>query len=615
MNDNRDFYAETRNALKTAIEMEGRTLVPALPALGKSTGTIEILAESGQKAVIFTDTHKLYDQIENQCKKEGLRSHVLPSFHNHCSTGGKEGVREHGSEWARKFRAEYNKGRGGRELHENAKQIFGKELPCQSTGQCDYVRRLDSNLDDYDVLIGNYRHMFKPEYSDSRIVIIDEFPGDGVLTTLSSDDANNAILRYLAGENSLPFMSAEDILIYRHNLIGQTDHDPAVHEWLSGAEGTTFESVSWHREGRNPNVTAYGSLLVRAALEDTKLADGWSQAVLSDETVIVRSPAGRVHILPPLPFDESTNIVALDGTPSLEMWRAVLGDELEYLPFLSDEEKREWLDHLGLRIIQLSETTIPVFGDRNEPQTDYALIEEITRREGIAPFVVTSTNGFGNLRPFESDELVWEGEHYGNLKGRNDLDGRNPVLIIGSPQQSDRFIQKWAAIRGHSAARRKDEHGNILRGTKLDFGPIGNEILCGTRENEILQAAMRFSREVRDEEIRVYVFSCAIPEWVDPEVWHTEIKRWDDGKGMSQVVNALTHGAEWKTAKRTAKQIEGVVEELYGDDGIGYDQILKHLKRLHEEYNLIRCEGKRPLVWSNLRLEERGKHSIVSLRE
>jgi hypothetical protein len=457
--------------------------------------------------------------------------------------------------------------------------------------------------------------MFKPEYSDSRIVIIDEFPGDGVLTTLSSDDANNAILRYLAGENSLPFTNVEDILIYRHNLTGQTDHDPAVRDWLSGPEGTTFESVIWHREGRNPNVMAYGSLLVRAALEDTKLADGWSQAVLSDQTVIVRSPAGGVHILPPLPFDEDTNIVALDGTPSLEMWRAVLGDELEYLPVLDKEGQQEWLSRLGLRIIQLSETTIPVFGGRDDPHTDYALIEEITRRERTVPFVVTSKNGFRNLRPFESDELVWEGEHYGNLKGRNDLDGRNPVLIIGSPQQSDLVIQKWAAIRGHSATRATDESGKGFKGTKLDFGRVGNEILQGTRENEVLQAAMRFTRQVRDDEIRVYVYSCAIPEWVKPEVWETEIKRWDNGKGIGQVIDALTHGKDWQAKKRTTGEIINLVQELHGEGALGYDQVLKYLHRLRDDYNLIQGEKKRSWTWWNLRLEERGKYSVVSMRE
>jgi hypothetical protein len=148
----------------------------------------------------------------------------------------------------------------------------------------------------------------------------------------------------------------------------------------------------------------------------------------------------------------------------------------------------------------------------------------------------------------------------------------------------------------------------------LDFGPVGNDILQGTRENEVLQAAMRFSRRIRDEEIRVYVYTSAIPEWVQPEVWETNITHWNDGKGIEQVVEALMRGDKWENDRRTTKEVEATVEELYGDSAIGYHQILKHLKRLYE-FGLIECQSEgRIYFWSNLELERLGKWSIVLMK-
>lgn len=619
MNDNRYFYEKCRNAVEQAFETQGTTLVDALPALGKSTKTIDIIAERGDKAVIFTARHELYDQLEDECKKNGITGYILPSFHRDCTTGGKEETRKYGQEWARRFRSKYAEGHSAKELHQKAHEHFGEELPCQSSGKCEYISRLEHDLSEYQVLIGNYQHMFNSAYSDSRIIVLDEFPGNSVLDTLEAGDANKAVSWYLSQENSLPLSNIKDILSYRINLTlsgaKETDEETAVNAWLAGSEGSTYDSIGWYREEQNPNTTAYGRLLVRAALIGREIPGGWTRSELDDGTVILKDENGEVSILPPRPFDEKANIVALDGTLSLELWRAILGNEIEYQPTLNDTEKREWLRRLGLRIIQTTEKTVPVRGWRNAPETDYTLIEEVTRREGKTPFVVSSKQGLKRLNALQSDDLTWDSEHYDRLVGRNDLDGRNPVLLIGSPQLSDSEIQKWAAIRGEAAVPAKDESGNRLGGKHLDFGPVGNDILHATREDMVLQAAMRFSREPRSTETRIYIYSCTIPEWVQPDVCEMHVTRRDGNRGLGQVVHALTYGDDWRTAKRTTTEITDLVKEIYGEDARGYDQILKHLKRLNEEWNMINCEGQRPFIWSNRNLGARGKYGFVSIVE
>jgi len=616
MYKNRYFYEKCSNAIEQAFETEGRILIEALPALGKSTGIIKTIAKTGRQAIIFTERHDLYDQLKKECEKRGLSYKVLPSFHLHCPTAGKEAVRQYGDEWADRFSEAYKEGYSARYLHDHAHEVFGEELPCQEEGICSFESRLDTEWEGFDVLIGHYNHMFHGAYSESRDVIIDEFPGDSVLASLSSGRVKKEIHRYLTTETNLPFTTDKEILEYRLNSsLNGGEHEPEVKEWLHRWETKNFEAVGERLKNRSTRNTAYAPLLVRVALQSRQIKGGWSRTKLNDGTIIVESPVGEVDILRPLPFDENARIIALDGTPSLEMWRAVLGDGLKHIPVLDETEKCEWLGRLGLRIIQLTDTPVPVLGGRNDAKTDYALIEEVARRESKVPFVVTSKNGFNHLSSFDSDGLTWEGEHYGNLKGTNELDGHNPVLIIGSPQQSDLVIQKWAAIRAQSATRATDDAGNVLRGTDLDFGPVGNDILQGIRENEVLQAAMRFSRGIREDEIRVYVYSSAIPEWVQPEVWETSIDHWATAKGITQVVRALKHGDDWQSVRRTTKQIEAIVEELYGHDGIRYHQIMKYLHRLCD-FGKIGCQREgRNYVWWNIELERLGKESIVLMKE
>jgi hypothetical protein len=428
MYKNRYFYEKCSNAIEQAFETEGRILIEALPALGKSTGIIKTIAKTGRKAIIFTERHDLYDQLKDECETWGLSYKVLPSFHLHCPTAGKKKVRQYGDEWANRFSEAYEEGYSARYLHDHAHEVFGEELPCRQEGICSFETRLDTEWEGFDVLIGHYNHMFRGAYSESRDVIIDEFPGDSVLASLSSTRVKKEVHRYLTTETNLPFSNDKEILEYRLNCsLNGGEFQSEVKEWLNRWETKNFEAVDQRLGNPTTRSTAYAPLLVRAALLSRRIKGGWSRVELNDGTIIVESPIGDVDILKPLPFDENARIITLDGTPSLEMWRAVLGDDLKHSPVLDESEKREWLGRLGLRIIQLTNTTEPSLKLRNKPKTDYALIEEIARREGKVPFVVTSKNGFKHLSPFKSDNLTWEGEHYGNLKGTNKLDGIRSV--------------------------------------------------------------------------------------------------------------------------------------------------------------------------------------------
>ncbi|WP_049987980.1 hypothetical protein [Halobellus rufus] len=610
MTENSDFYLKCRQGIERAFNQGGTVLVDALPALRKSTGVVQWAAESGEKLVVFTARNDLYDQLEKECEERGVSYRVLPSFIRFCSTGGREEV--HGEKWANRFKQKYAEGYSARELHTDALKHFDEPLPCQQEGTCEFLQRLEEKdkedaYDQYDILIGHYVHLFDRTYSESRHVVIDEFPGDSLLIELSSGAVNSAINQYLDEDSSLPFSTRDD-------LVGTRRENKDIERWLNETGWLTFDSVAenWNKYWRKTD--AYGAILTRAILTSKKLGQ-WTRATLRDGTVIAQDKNGRVVILPPFPFSEDKTVVGLDGTPSVEAWRAILGKQMKPISVLNDAEKREWLGQLGLRLIQLAETPVPVNGTLGDDRyRDQALIEGITRLEGAAPFVITSKNAIGNLKLVDQNP-EWESRHYGNLKGLNTLDGVESALIIGSPQPSDHEIQKWAALAGSPAVPAEDEEGNRLRGNKLDFGDVGNDILRGFRDNEVLQAAMRFRRQVdeSDNETRVYIYSNAIPEWVRPEVWDVDIRRWDDGRGMSQVVSVLTSGEDWGTRESTTGEILEMIQERYGSKAKGYDQVVNLLHKLTDEFELIRRVRRQSYVWSNLRLEERGKHCVVAI--
>ncbi|MFD1598809.1 hypothetical protein [Halobellus rarus] len=608
----RNFYSRSSAVIEQAFESDKPVLVDVLPALGKSTGVIKWVANSGEQIVIFTERHDLYEQLKDNCREFGVSYQTLPSHLLDCPTASKsEADRKHGDEWKRRFDEKIEAGFSGRALHEHAHRIFGEELPCQTEGECPYLSQLNKQAEDFeeiDVLIGNYRHMFKPAYSNSRQVVIDESPGDSVLTELTADDVNDTINRYLSNCPVLPFLNTEDILRFRLSR----EENPQVRTWLDSPEGNSIKSAGWNYDAQNPGPHAYGAILVRAALDSTVLPEGWHQTELGDGTIVVKSPKGTVFIQPPFPFEHS-NVVALDGTPSVAMWRVLLGDELEPLAVLTDEEKAEWVGHLGIRIIQTTRKSVPARAGSNNTQEAHAVVEEVYRREDSKPFVVTSKQGLKNLRRQYKDfeDLIQGSENFSNLKGRNDLDQISPVLIIGCPQLSDEHIQKWVALGGHKPYLARDTNGIRLPGEKSDFGPVGNDVLHGTRENELLQAAMRFSRKPgRESEIRVYVHSSAIPEWVQPEPCLLTVKKIEGSQGFRQVYNALTHGEDWQDAERSTKEIESIVEKLHKNP-IGYHQIRKHLNTLNEDDTIGKERRGSCDYWWNISLERRGKDTIV----
>jgi hypothetical protein len=237
-----------------------------------------------------------------------------------------------------------------------------------------------------------------------------------------------------------------------------------------------------------------------------------------------------------------------------------------------------------------------------------ALIEAVGQREGQKPTLISSKAAIEDYDDRDLKSVVRDFEHYNNLKGSGEFGIDRLGIVIGCPQPSDDRIKLWSALAGHSVGPKTDENGNRCTGLDLDFGPFGNLVLEVLRENEVLQAAMRFGREEEDGEVgaTVYIHTAAIPDWVQPEREIPNLHAHSNGEAITQVIKRIKDRDDWQTGEWKNADIE--------IEGLSSRRISQSLKNLREEeYITSRRGGGRgnPHVWSNERLDEIGTYGFA----
>jgi DNA-binding transcriptional ArsR family regulator len=570
-------------------------LIDALPSVGKSYGVIEWAATTGNPLTVFTARHDLFDQYEGWAKDQNLRYLTLPSFHKDCETANGD----HGKSWQRRVLDTYEQtdllpG----EIHRRADDLFDEPLPCQQEGDCSYFEARDFDPAGFDVLIGHYRHAHVPERVEGRYIVFDEFPEGDFLAQYSPRTVSTAVSTYLATNDSLPFSYLKDLKESRRNperkqagIDWFEQYNPTLNRDVDGA--VTAPSGDGHPEA--PTMTY-------AILTAEDLANRWEYARLPDgRTAVVNPKDESLTVLNRPTLNGAESVIALDGTPTVEKWRLMLGDDLRREAIMSDTEKEGYLRNtLGVRVVQ---TTVAAnhYSGRSAisvtPDVDLVLFEGVRLRENIRPALITSKSA---LREYEENglsEVVGETEHYGNLKGSNKFARTRVGIVAGSPHYGDDYIKRWSALAGESAQEAYDKDGVRLKGMAQDFGDYGNRILRGMRENEVLQAILRFGRDGGGA--TVYVHTAALPEWVERDGVVPEIRPWPPG--MYQILDAIreTGDREWRTSDITSRV------------SVSEQQVREHLHTLAEfGFVSYRREG-RGYTWSDESLAEIGQRGHV----
>ena len=610
--------------ISEAFEHEQPVLVEALPAIGKSRGLIDWAARSGHPLTIFTDRHDLYDQYREWCIEKGFDHDEvkrLPSFHHDCPTAnGEAGFDE---EWKTRVRNEYGRGVGGKEIHVNARGLFDEQLPCQQNSQCPYMRDRSYDAGDYRVLIGNYKHAYSDKPVRERYVAFDEFPGQEFFLEFDQGTVAAAGSDYVSSRGDLPFEDWTDLTKKR----GKVKDNQLLESWINRTFGDIERDLSGVYE-RRQSANAHAPLMVLAELRKTELDNRWEYADLGNGRVAVTSSTDRkMTILQPPNLGSAQSVIAVDGTPTIEMWNIVLGTELRHLPVHTDEEKNEYLRHgLQLRIIQTTQDLKP-YANRNRNrisvEADLALIKRIIQREGREPAIISTKyaiqlyqeNGLGDLiSDVESKTL-----NYYGFKGANIFEHERLGVVIGTPHPGHDAVKRWGALAGFSIPTPRDDDGERLRGVEIEFGSRGDAFLHGLRENEVLQAIMRFGRRHTDngQETAVYVHSPTLPDWVEHEVDLVKITRWEGHKnGRQKVVEAIFEIKDWQDAPWGVNDVKERIDGKYKDDEtLSKRSVRSHLHRLSDAGYLRVSRGSgrgTPYNWRNVRLEEFNGNTVVT---
>lgn len=267
---------------------------------------------------------------------------------------------------------------------------------------------------------------------------------------------------------------------------------------------------------------------------------------------------------------DAVPVVGLDATGRGRLWSLALGVEGMEVKDVHDslaERARFLRDTLGLQVVRCSDEARPYEGDPNgkDLDGDVALIEQIAdehtgvkaprergaEAEAIGSPAVITTKGVKTVLE-EDDRLdgkVAAWENYGNLTGSNDLGNHRLATLLGSQHYGDDAVERMAALAGEEA----DTSRATGRGAALDYGSdVANTYLKHMREDQVMQAALRFSRG--DSGATVFARTSALREDL-PVV------------GAGQVVESYTDTAtaiasEWRRlgAEFTATDVEDVVD-------------------------------------------------------
>jgi len=487
----------TTDKLVDAYEHAARVLLEAIPTGGKSYGAVKACLESDEDVTILTERRDLYDQIKEWCQELGLSSYTLPAFHRDCPTA--DGT--HGDEWKEKVRDLRRRGATPKKIHTEL------ETPCQDEGACPYSRRWDFDADDYDILIGNYRHAHVDSVVSGRAVVFDEDTSGAFETVLSGAPFKSAVTQYLRDDDAIPFDDFTELLENRDEEIPRDATLEAVGEpeWRPG---DVFDGTTTH---------AGAELAVYALLKGEDLGNGLERATLPDDAVAVfNRETTTFGILRPPSLEYVRSVVALDGTPTPEMWRARLGERLNHVQVLTDDERREYVETaLNHRVIPTTPHVKPYSSDRNVTvEKDEALLREIRRTHEREPPLITTKKAEDKYDETGVLDLVDGVKHHGDMKGSNDFEEKRLGVIIGSRHFGDNYVKKWGAYLG-DAVETPDRSDEQNRGVGLSYGETGDKILRHMREHETLQGLMRFGRDGRGAVI--YCHTNTLPSWYTTE--------------------------------------------------------------------------------------------------
>lgn len=486
----------TAGVIRAALDGE-TALFDVLPGVGKSRSILALAKETEMPITVFTNIRDNYDQFKRWGDQVGVDVEKLPT-RSLCPTLRDDDPAYVDDPDARRARA-------AREASWPP-SVIHRELspPCdQGEGNCPYqekIRGLD--LDGSTVLVGHFTLAHNPVYVEDRVVVLDERCFDAFRKEIKNriEKADE----YVSTLDSFPFdevrrpepgeeqKRVEALRQLEQQGLDPSDHSDSVGEFHSKAPLTAYAIYGADRLDNDLYVAQY-----------------------EDWTAVFDNPhEGSLQLLDPPDLSNAEAVLALDATPCLSNWERILSEDLEHYRLFDDEQRNCYLRQRGYKFRQLHNYVWPVSNADVSLAKCEAYLREIQRKHGQRPDLITSKSLRTALEDRGVDHLWRKALHFGGLRGQNELEDSELLVVLGSPGRPDGYYQYIAAFHEECAEPATDETGERLCGYDLDYqNDVANDKLETTRQGEVFQAAMRAGRSA-EAEATVYIATGMIPEWL-----------------------------------------------------------------------------------------------------
>lgn len=587
---------QTTEAIVDAIENNRKSLIDALPAMGKSYGATKAAAITGEPVTIATGRghEEQYQQYVEWCEEHGLSYAVAPNFHDDCDTmNGEVGSDETRAQLLDK----YSRGATPQAIHKH------EEMPCENTQgmRCGYKVAWEAlEPEETDVIIAHYNHLHVESLVSGRNILIDEFPS-AFETGLHGKSLLYSVNQWLQSQDQIDIDDWNDLRTFGADISLDYDED----EWIANRldefgeleDDTELVFADDHYYTGAPE-------FVYTYLAGERHQTGWVQARLPNEQRgVYNTNTNEFYVLSAPDFEYASSIVGLDGTPSKMMWNTMLGEALEYTQILNDDERRKYVeDGMNMRILRTTDAIKPYNNADNiyvqedaalfdavrdrHPDREIGLIGNLTALQEYRKHDVVDYRDDGGVQAGPVDGVKW----YGNILGSNEFKKTRVGIIAGSQHFGDSWVQRWGAYLGIDVNRDG-------KGKELTYGDAADELLEFMRESKTLQAMFRFGRD--GDGAMVYVHTNTLPDWVPVHGYTDTIKTWSAGE--RGVIEALRDGATGGTNEVAAHDAVTVSER----------QTRRILKGLAERGVVHREFEGNGYVWDGANLKKLNDHGEV----
>ena len=526
-------WGNTHELIHRVIREGSDALIHAPMGSGKSDGSMYGTFTADEPATVLTSREDLYSDYEDRCNRIGLSSKILPAFFRDCPCASGE----YGEKIQRMLKILYKNGVPSSEIHDRAFKILGRELPCQEHGRCPYQHEmLTFDPTAHDVLTGHYTHGHMNKICENRIVFVDEFPGSAFITELGSDVLPSVVGNWVNERPAMPFEDMTDLLENRGDRYGE-----AIDWFDRNGLHPDYEGAIERETGH-----ALAPYAVLALLNGKDLENRWehTDALPDGKTAAYDRSEGTLSILSPPAFEGANAVVALDGTPTPELWELALDRNLPVRELMDEKERKSYFsDTLGIQLYQTTEHRYPnSSGNQRHPERDRPLFKSVYYAHETLPALIAPYNIMGGEGREDAEkptydsvgalEYVGTHEHSEAVRGSNDFTSENVGIVSQSNHFGDGYIQKWAALAGESASSPDDRQNP-------DYGEFGNKIAENMIQHATLQQVMRFGRDGTGAV--VYLHTNTTPEWVPLAGEGEAVHSWSNG--MRKVLSAINdHG-------------------------------------------------------------------------